>query len=94
MAEETGIVPKALLNRPKLDSRWTFSKEVFDELSGSRRYTPNGPANIPISEYDRYAAGYGLKGQMWIDTWEDISTIDSIWLSELSKREAAKKGTK
>lgn len=46
----------------------------------------NGPANIPISEYDVYARGYGFSRQEWRDVWEDVSLIDSIWLSELAKR--------
>ena len=86
MEEKEGITPKALKDRPILHKRWHYPKQVFDELTGSRQYTTNGPANIPISEYDVYARGYGFSRQEWRDVWEDMSLIDSIWLSELAKR--------
>jgi hypothetical protein len=77
--------PPALKNRPELVKRWKYAKEVFSDLSGSRRYTANGPANIPISEYSHYATGYGIKGEYWQTLWEDVQTIDSVWLSEVRK---------
>jgi len=89
--ERDGIVPKALESRPILNDRWVYSKSVFDELSGSRRFTMNGPANIPISEYDVYARGYGFSRLEWASVWEDVSIIDSIWLSEIAKKQAAAK---
>lgn len=91
MQEESGITPKALETRPILAERWVYPKSVFDELTGSRRYTMNGPANIPISEYDVYARGYGFSRLEWASIWEDVSTIDSIWLSEIAKKQAASK---
>lgn len=91
MQEQTGIVPKALENRPILAERWIYPKSVFDELTGSRRFTMNGPANIPISEYDVYARGYEFTRKEWQEVWEDISLIDSIWLSEIAKKQAASK---
>ena len=68
-----------------------YPKAVFDELSGSRRFTMNGPANIPISEYDVYARGYGFSYLEWQDIWADVSLIDSVWLSEIAKKQAAAK---
>ncbi len=86
-----GITPKALQNRPVLDQRWHFANTVFNALTGSRRYTAGGPANIPISEYDVYARGYGFTAMEWRDTWEDLQVIDSIWLTEVAKKMAASK---
>lgn len=89
MHEETGIEPKALKERPVLNQRWVFAKGVFDDLSGSRQYTAGGPANIPISEYDVYARGYGFSRTEWTDTWEDLALIDTLWLIEVGKKQKA-----
>lgn len=91
MQEDSGIVPRALATRPTLSQRWVFPKSVYDELSGSRRYTMNGAANIPISEYDVYAKGYGFSKTEWQEVWEDVTLIDSLWLSEANKKSASSK---
>lgn len=94
IAAETGMVPKPLQDRPTLKQRWEFPKQVFDALTGSRRYTTGGAANIPISEYAVYAKAYGFSPQDWRDVWEDLAIIDTVWLTETTKkREKTKKGT-
>ena len=94
MQHDTGITPKALLNRPELSNRWVYPKSVFDELSGSRQYTMGGPAEIPITAFFAYAVLYGFTRVQAVETWEDVAIIDGIWLSEVAKRQAAnKKGT-
>jgi hypothetical protein len=95
MQSEMGVTPKALENQPTLNRRWEFTKEVFNELTGSRRYTSGGPANIPISEYKVYAKAYGFSQTEFTEYWEDLQVVDSVWLSELAKkREAAEKQAK
>lgn len=89
MQEKTGIEPRALKDRPSLSRRWVYPKLVFDDLSGSRRYTASGPANIPISEYGVYAKAYGITGHQWIEVWEDLSIVDTVWLSEIAKKQKA-----
>lgn len=92
---ELGVTPKALESQPTLSRRWEFIKEVFNELTGSRRYTAGGPANIPISEYEVYAKAYGFSQTEYTEYWEDLQVVDSVWLSELAKkREAAEKQAK
>lgn len=94
MQEETGIEPKALKDRPTLCERWHYPMQVFEELSGSRQYSFDGEANIPISEYDVYARGYGFSPTEWVEVWEDLAVIDTVWLTEVAKkRKASKKGT-
>lgn len=94
MQEDTGIVPKALVDRPTLSERWQYPKSVFDELTGSRQYTINGPAEIPITAFYHYASMYGFSRLDAIETWEDVALIDTVWLSEVAKRKKAdKKGT-
>jgi hypothetical protein len=91
MQEETGITPKALLDRPSLDQRWFFAKSVFDDLSGSRNYTAGGPANIPYTVYSMYAHDRGFSQLDLIDVWEDLSLIDSIWLTKVVEKQAAQR---
>lgn len=90
MQEETGNVPKALEDRPVLDERWSYAKEVFDDLSGSRPYTMSGPLPIPVSEYAAYAAGHKFNSLEWVEVFEDLQIIDTIWLDEISKRQPKK----
>lgn len=90
MQEESGITPKALQDRPTLIKRWHFSKEVFDDLGGSRRYTAGGAANIPFSEFYLYAQMHGFDSWDMVDIWEDLKTIDNIWLPKVAEKMAAK----
>lgn len=89
MQEETGITPKALLDRPVLEQRWAYAKEIFDDLGGSRRYTAGGAANIPYSEYFLYATAHRFSSEDLIDYWQDLKLIDSIWLSKTTEKQAA-----
>lgn len=91
MQDETGITPKALLDRPVLEERWHYAKSVFDELNGSRRYTMGGPANIPYSEYSRYANDRGFSQHDIIEVWEDLALIDNIWLAKVTEKQAAQR---
>jgi hypothetical protein len=94
MQEETGITPKALVDRPALDQRWHYAKSVFDDLAGSRNYTAGGPANIPYTVYSMYANDRGFSQSDLIDVWEDLSLIDSIWLAQvIEKQNAQRKST-
>lgn len=68
--------------------RWKYPKEVFDALDSSRRAGFNGPTGIPISEFDVYAKGYGFSRREWQEVWEDVQTIDNVWLSEIAKKRA------
>ena len=86
MQEDMGVTPKALENKPELVRRWEYPKELFDCLSGSRRYTSAGPANIPLSEYDKYAKAYGFSQTEYTEYWEDLQVVDSVWLGEIAKR--------
>jgi hypothetical protein len=90
MQEETGNVPKALEDRPVLAERWSYAKEVFDDLSGSRPYTMNGPLPIPVTEYAAYAAGYKFSSIEWREVFEDLQIIDTVWLDEIGKRQPKK----
>lgn len=89
------MTPKALETQPKLIRRWEVVKEMFNELTGSRRYTSNGPANIPVSEFKAFAAIYEFSPKECVDYWEDLQVVDSVWISEVGKkREAAEKQAK
>lgn len=89
MQADMGVTPKALENMPTLNRRWEYAKEVFESLTGSRRYTASGPANIPFSEYERYSTSYGFSQTETMEYWEDLQIVDSIWLSEIAKKQKA-----
>lgn len=91
MQEETGITPKALLDRPSLIQRWHYAKSVFDDLAGSRNYTTGGPANIPYNVYSMYARDRHFTLEDLVDVWEDLSLIDSIWLARVTEKQAAQR---
>ena len=84
-----GVTPKALESMPTLNRRWEYAKEVFDDLTGSRRYTASGPANIPFSEYERYARAYSFSQTELTEYWEDLQIVDNIWLMEVAKKQKA-----
>ena len=95
--QSEGVPVKALENQPKLIRRWEYAKEIFEELSGSRRYTSGGAANIPFSEYDRYAKAYNFDQTELAEYWEELRIVDDIWLQEVAKNQKnaeaqAKKG--
>lgn len=60
MEEETGVTPKALLDKPKLGfaEQWYF--DVFFDLSGSRRSSMGGLMPIPYSELVGYCQYYEI----------------------------------
>jgi hypothetical protein len=93
MQEESGITPKALLDRPELNQRWHFAKDTFDALGGSRRYTAGGPANIPFSEFYLYAKAYAFEDSDTTEVWEDLKLLDTIWLSKVAEKQAASQKT-
>lgn len=86
MYEESGILPKALVDRPVLGQRWVFAKQVFDDLSSQRHTSMNGVGAIMLSEYTIYALGHRFTRQEWEDVWEDLSIIDSIWRAKISEK--------
>ena len=95
MQADMGVTPKALENQPTLQRRWEYAKDVWNDPTGSRRYTAGGAGNIPISEYDVYAKAYGFSQTEYTEYWEELQNVDNVWLSEVAKkREAAEKQAK
>ena len=92
--KETGTTPSALVNRPVLAERWQFADEVFSELSGSRRFTMGGPANIPFSEFYLYAVAHSFSRQETVEVWDDLRQMDNAWLSAVREKMEAEKGHK
>lgn len=93
MRDETGITPKALLNRPVLDQIWTYPLKIWRELSADRSYISGGmgaiPGTIPFSVIMLYCSVAGMtRSEAW-EVWQELSTIDSIWLSINSKKRKA-----
>lgn len=91
--EESGITPQALLNRPTLDQIWVYPLKVWRELSADRSYISGGmgavPSTIPFSVIMLYCSTAGMtRAEAW-DIWQELSTIDSIWLSINSKKRKA-----
>lgn len=80
MAEATGVIPNALQKRPELLQCWHYAKEVFDALSGSRGYTMEGPCNIPITAFAVYAELYEIPRDDARGLWQEVKTIDDVWV--------------
>lgn len=92
MAEDGQTVP-ALLSRPILDRRWTYTREVYETLRGSRRYTMGGAANIPFSEFAAYAKHLNLPLEHGMELWVDVRLMDDLYLSERKARQESKTGS-
>ena len=88
MWEETGVQPKALLNRPQLANVWDYPYTIWAELSGSRSYTASGRAEIPFSEVYLYAKSLDYSNSEVYGLFKDVNHIDKSWLSEVSKQAA------
>lgn len=91
MWEETGEKPPALSNRPELDKHWRIPYQVWLELSGSRNYTMGGAAEIPFSEFFLWAHAHGYSKLEMQSMWEDVHTVDRVWLHETQKKAEAEK---
>jgi hypothetical protein len=90
--ESTGVTPSALLSKPTLASRWTYVYGIFRSLSRSRQYTAGGPAGIPFSEFYAYTLLFDITALHGRQLWEDLLTIDGIWLDLKAKQNEAKRG--
>ena len=93
MWEETGIKPSTLVNRPVLANRWEIPHVVWLELSGSRNYTAAGAAEIPFSEFYFWANAHSYTKAELVSMWEDVHTVDKVWLSESNRYAEAKRNT-
>ena len=92
MADAGQIVP-ALASKPTLITRWTYTREVYETLRGSRRYTMGGAANIPFSEFASYVSYVNMDKAQALELWTDLKLMDDIWLVEQKARQDAKTGS-
>lgn len=90
MAEDTGVVPPALLNKPELLPHLRCAWDLFHALSGHRATTgPSLPTPIQLSEFLAYAKLYQFSRLSAQAHWKTVRQIDRLWLRELVKRQEA-----
>lgn len=82
-----GKSPPALKTRPVLDPRLRWYYEHFLELSQDRRYDQHNPLYITTGEIVRYAETFRIG--MFESFYSRIRLIDSIWMAERHKAQAA-----
>ena len=87
MAEQTGIVPKALESKPSLNQAQTDLYSAFTEMAGSRPYSMAGPLPIPMTVFSCYCDLYDLDRSDAQDLWRAVRSIDAHWMNEVSKRQ-------
>ena len=88
--ENTGITPKALLERPQLEEHLEFYWQVFSELN--KRDRPESVASVnhlPFRAFLDYAHFHNFSKAEAQDCWEVVSLIDDLWVREVKKRQAA-----
>jgi hypothetical protein len=85
--KSSGETPPALLNRPILSQFEQPYYIAFQVLSESRRWTPGGPAMIPLSEIYAYFKIYEIKD---LDEREEyliyINRLDLMYVKSINKR--------
>lgn len=85
MYEDTGELPAALAAKPVIDPIWAYPYSVWVELSGSRHYVGDNPAQIALSEVVAYGMINGFTRSELADLWYDVHRLDKIWQSEVAK---------
>jgi len=89
LAEEDGVEPKALQERPQLPDHLQFVWSAWWELHTDR---PVGMAvgAIPFSAIDRYAARYGIDGMDHFDAFrEAVRALDGAYLKWAGERRSS-----
>jgi len=74
-----------LASKPELIERWNIPYRIWNELSGSRRYTAAGPAGIPFSEFFAWALMNGYTREEMRNMWEDVHLLDRTYLNVVPK---------
>lgn len=91
MAEEDGVEPKALQERPELAAELLFLWEAWWLLTTDRPIGMSGVGPIPFSAIDRYAQRYRIDD---VDAFEAfagvISQMDDVYLAWQADRTKTK----
>lgn len=91
VAEEDGIEPKALQDRPELPESLLFVWNAWWALCADRAMGFGGAGPIPFSAVDRYATRFGVHDQDDFETFAAlIAAMDDVFFAAQSKRLKAK----
>lgn len=87
--------PHALRNRPTLEPRLQFWKQIFLELKDSRQYSQFGqPLPLPISELHAYCKFFDIKELSERQAlFRNIRAMDASFVDTVGKKLAEKSGT-
>lgn len=85
----SGVTPKALLDRPRLEPHLAIYQAIYDRLSRSRQWYEAGPQPISVSEILAYCDGMGLHDlefrENLIDLIQEMDEEFSAHCAELQK---------
>jgi hypothetical protein len=94
MEKVSGITPKTLLDRPRLEPHLGLYRKIYERLSRSRQWSEGGPQAIALSEIFSYCDGLGLHGEEFREKLVDlIQEMDAVFMDHYAKeaqRELAK----
>jgi len=85
-AEESGITPKALENRPKLSAHLQYGYKVFWELSETRQSAFAGINRLSLAEFNHYCFLNEIQRQEAQDLWWQISTLDRAFKAYMQEK--------
>lgn len=81
MAEKSGIIPQALLNRPVLTDSLLFFYEQFLEVGRSRTVSASaGAAPLQWGPFMHYCQLHQVERESWLWLWDGIELFDDVWL--------------
>ncbi|WP_443136519.1 phage tail assembly chaperone [Methylobacterium sp. Leaf106] len=87
LAEEDGIEPKALIDRPDLPEHLIFAWDAFWRLSGDRQLGFGSPGPIQFASIDRYAERFGILATEEFDRFcRLVRAMDDEWRRYIAKK--------
>ena len=77
----SGVTPRALLDRPRLEPHLSLYRKIYERLSRSRQWGEGGPQAIALSEVFSYCDGMGLYGDEFREKLVDlIQEMDAVFM--------------
>lgn len=86
MVANSGIIPKALRDRPVLTDRQQQIYNSFIEIAVGRNYSMSGPLPLGLQDLLAYCNLYDLDREESQDLWKTVRALDAHWLAEVGKR--------
>jgi len=89
--EDTGITPRALLDRPEVEDGSAFWWVAWSRLNRSRQWSQGEPQSITVSECFALCAGMGWNDPDTRETLLDIvQELDEVFIAHVLQKQKAK----